>query len=38
MKKDRKVAIKKVINAFEDLIDGKRILREIRLLSKIQNI
>ena len=28
-----KVAIKKVINAFQDLIDGKRILREIRLLS-----
>ena len=28
-----KVAIKKVPNAFEDLIDAKRILREIKLLS-----
>lgn len=39
-----KVAIKKVFNyisikvgnAFDDLIDAKRILREIKLLSKIQ--
>lgn len=29
----RKVAIKKVSKAFEDLIDAKRILREIKLLS-----
>jgi len=29
----RKVAIKKCANAFEDVIDGKRILREIKLLS-----
>ena len=29
-----KVAIKKVHNAFEDLIDAKRIVREIKLLSK----
>jgi mitogen-activated protein kinase 1/3 len=28
----RKVAIKKVANAFEDLVDAKRILREIKLL------
>jgi serine/threonine protein kinase len=31
-KHNRKVAIKKVTNAFEDLIDAKRILREIKLL------
>lgn len=30
----QKVAIKKIPNAFEDLIDAKRILREIKLLSK----
>lgn len=30
---NRKVAIKKVSKAFEDLIDAKRILREIKLLS-----
>lgn len=29
----RKVAIKKISNAFEDLIDAKRIVREIRLLK-----
>ena len=29
----KKVAIKKVSNAFEDLIDAKRIVREIRLLK-----
>ena len=29
-----KVAIKKVAKAFEDLIDAKRIVREIKLLSK----
>ena len=28
-----KVAIKKVPNAFEDLVDAKRIVREIKLLS-----
>ena len=32
--KDTKVAIKKVGKAFEDLIDAKRIVREIKLLSK----
>lgn len=32
-KTNTKVAIKKVSNAFEDLIDAKRILREIKLLS-----
>ena len=30
---NRKVAIKKCSNAFEDIIDGKRILREVRLLQ-----
>jgi serine/threonine protein kinase len=29
-----KVAIKKIPNAFDDLIDAKRILREIKLLSR----
>lgn len=29
---DHKVAVKKVQNAFDDLIDAKRILREIKLL------
>lgn len=33
-KTSKRVAIKKVISAFQDLVDGKRILREIRLLSK----
>lgn len=33
MKKNKKVAIKKVLNAFEDLIDAKRIVREIKLLK-----
>jgi mitogen-activated protein kinase 1/3 len=32
-----KVAIKKVPKAFEDLIDAKRIVREIKLLSKLRN-
>ena len=32
-KTNMKVAIKKVPNAFEDLIDAKRILREIKLLK-----
>jgi mitogen-activated protein kinase 1/3 len=34
-KSKTKVAIKKVPKAFEDLIDAKRIVREIKLLSKI---
>ena len=29
-----KVAIKKVPKAFQDLIDAKRVLREIKILSK----
>jgi serine/threonine protein kinase len=33
-KSKTKVAIKKVPKAFEDLIDAKRIVREIKLLSK----
>lgn len=36
--KNTKVAIKKVTNAFEDLIDAKRILREIKMLSKFKKI
>lgn len=32
-KADRKVAIKKVPKAFDDLIDAKRIVREIKLLA-----
>jgi serine/threonine protein kinase len=32
--KNRNVAIKKVHNAFVDLIDAKRIIREIKLLGK----
>jgi mitogen-activated protein kinase 1/3 len=31
--RNKKVAIKKVLNAFDDLIDAKRIVREIKLLS-----
>ena len=31
-KSNRDVAVKKVVNAFEDLIDAKRIIREIKLL------
>jgi len=30
--RDKKVAIKKIVNAFDDLVDGKRILREVKLL------
>ena len=36
-KKGIKVAIKKVHNAFEDLIDAKRIVREIKLLSSFDH-
>ncbi len=35
-KSKNKVAIKKVPKAFEDLIDAKRIVREIKLLSNIR--
>ena len=34
----KKVAIKKVKDAFDDLVDAKRILREIRLLSNYLNL
>lgn len=30
-----KVAIKKISKAFQDLVDAKRVLREIKILSKI---
>ena len=33
----KKVAIKKIPNAFEDEIDAKRILREIKLLRHLQH-
>jgi len=33
----KKCAIKKITNAFEDLIDGKRILREVRLLRSLKH-
>eukprot|EP01084_Bolivina_argentea_P316824 549257_1 len=36
-KAKRKVAIKKIGRAFDDLIDGKRILREIKLLRQIKH-
>jgi len=32
-----KVAVKKVSNAFHDLIDGKRILREVKLLQQLHH-
>ena len=32
---DQKIAIKKIPKAFQDLIDAKRVLREIKILSKI---
>ena len=36
-KNNRKVAVKKITNAFADLIDGKRILREVKLLRHFQH-
>ena len=36
-KKNRKIAIKKISNAFEDLIDAKRIFREIKLLKFLKH-
>ena len=33
----QKVAIKKVKDAYDDLVDAKRILREIKLLSNLAN-
>mmetsp|Transcript_39479 Transcript_39479/g.63284 ORF Transcript_39479/g.63284 Transcript_39479/m.63284 type:complete len:109 (+) Transcript_39479:224-550(+) len=35
--KNMKVAIKKIPNAFEDLIDAKRILREVKLLRHLSH-
>ena len=32
-KRNKKIAIKKIGNAFEDLVDAKRIYREIKLLK-----
>jgi len=34
---DTKVAIKKITNAFDDLVDAKRIVREIRLLRSLSH-
>jgi serine/threonine protein kinase len=31
---NQKVAIKKIPKAFQDLVDAKRVLREIKILSK----
>lgn len=36
-KENRNVAVKKVVNAFEDLIDAKRIVREIKLLRYFEH-
>ncbi len=33
----RRVAIKKILNLFEDAIDTKRLLREIQILRKLDN-
>jgi serine/threonine protein kinase len=33
----RQVAIKKVVNAFDDLIDAKRILREVKMLRHFKH-
>jgi len=33
----RNIAVKKITNAFEDLIDGKRILREVKLLQQFDH-
>ena len=33
-----KVAIKKIPKAFQDLIDAKRVLREIKILSKLSSV
>ncbi|KAM3138914.1 hypothetical protein pb186bvf_008927 [Paramecium bursaria] len=35
--KNKKIAIKKIQNAFEDLVDAKRIVREIKLLQFFQH-
>lgn len=34
---NKKVAIKKVTNAFQDLVDAKRILREMKLLRHFKH-
>lgn len=34
---DKKVAVKKITDAFHDLIDGKRILREVKLLRSFRH-
>lgn len=34
---DKQVAIKKVANAFEDMVDAKRILREVRLMRQFNH-
>jgi len=37
LKTNKQVAIKKIKNLFDDLIDGKRVLREICLLKRLNN-
>eukprot|EP00440_Ansanella_granifera_P013312 gb/GFBE01014467.1/.p1 GENE.gb/GFBE01014467.1/~~gb/GFBE01014467.1/.p1 ORF type:complete len:391 (+),score=95.09 gb/GFBE01014467.1/:1-1173(+) len=36
-KTGEKIAVKKVTNAFDDLVDGKRILREVKLLRQLDH-
>jgi len=37
-KNNKQVAIKRIHKAFEDVIDAKRVLREIKILSKFKII
>mmetsp|Transcript_101765 Transcript_101765/g.328385 ORF Transcript_101765/g.328385 Transcript_101765/m.328385 type:complete len:398 (+) Transcript_101765:132-1325(+) len=36
-KRNEKIAVKKITNAFGDLVDGKRILREVKLLRQLDH-
>jgi len=36
-KNGEKIAVKKITNAFDDLVDGKRILREVKLLRQLDH-
>jgi len=36
-KSGEKIAVKKITNAFDDLVDGKRILREVKLLRQLDH-
>lgn len=37
MRNGEKIAVKKITNAFDDLVDGKRILREVKLLRQFDH-